>query len=255
MPHIITAYTTELEAERCPTFENDYIMSNYIKKEWQDWDGPSADGWKLKWFDYRHMTPLQATIAYMEAYGGVYKRIYAREFDREKAEFINPINIDGILAALRPGGQSDAKKVTKAKKQLIGCWRGRQIADRLTIPYDIYIDLAFTFRMRRWQQNNMPQPQQLYHMITVEKIAERWEELQASRLYLAEHSCYLVQNYQDLPQQNAYHEWIFTQAKKRQNPAEFLARMIEEHVLPLDKVRLRNDSDLPAFDMIERYLQ
>lgn len=253
MPHIISAYSTDLEVERCPTYENDFIMSNYIKREWQDWDGPGSDGWNLKWFDYRHMTPLQATIAYMEAYAVVYKRIYAREFDRERAEFINPLHVDNILAALRPGGQADPKKVTKAKKQLVGCWRGRQIADRLTIPYDVYIDLAFTFRMRRWQQTNMPQPQQLYHMITVEKIAERWEELQASRLYLAEHSAYMVQNYQGLPQQDSYHEWLFKQAKLRSNPAEAIARFIDENLLPLEKVRAR--SDLPEWGSIERYLQ
>lgn len=252
MPHIITAYTTELEAERCPTFENDYIISNYIKDEWQGFD---RMGWEKKWFDYRHMTLLQATVAYMEAYAVVYKRIYARVYDRERAEHINPLHVDNILAALRPGGQADPKKVTKAKKQLIGCWRGRQIADMLTMPYDVYIDLAFTYRMNHWKQNNMPQPQQLYGDYVVEKIAERWEELQASRLFLAEHSCYLVQNYQDLPQQNHYHEWLFKQAKLRSNPAEFIGRFVEENMLPLEKVKSRKDPDLPPFEMIERYLQ
>lgn len=250
MPHIITAYSSELEAERCPTFENDYIISNYIKDEWQAFD---RMGWSKKWFDYRHMTLLQSTVAYMEAYADVYKRIYAREYDREKAEFITPIHVDNILAALRPGGQSDAKKVTKAKKQLIGCWRGRQIADMLTMPYDVYIDLAFTYRMRHWKQNNMPQPTHLYIDYVVEKSAERWEELQASRLYIAEHSAYLVQNYQNLPQQNDHHEWLFKQAKLRANPAEALARFIDADLLPIEKVK--NRSDLPEWEFIERNLQ
>lgn len=250
MPHLITAYSTELEAERCPTFENDFIISNFISTKFQGFD---REGWNSKWFDYRHMTLLQATCAYMEAYGDVYRRIYAREFDRDRAEHVKPMNIDLILGALRPGGQQDPKKITKAKKQLIGCWRGRQIADMIGCPYDVYLDLAFTYRMRRWQQNNMPQPTHLYDGRDVEKIVDRWEELQASRLYLAEHSAYLVENYQDLPQQNAYHEWLFKQAKLRTNPAEFIARFIEDHLLPVDKVTAR--SDLPPWEMIERYLQ
>lgn len=250
MPHLITAYSTELEAERCPTLENDYIVSNFIKTEFQEFD---RMGWGLKWFDYRHMTTLQATHAYMEAYAGVYKRIYAREFDRDRAEHIKPLNFDLIMSALRPGAQADEKKITKAKKQLVGCWRGRQVADMLGMPYDVYLDCVMTYRMRAWQQNQMPQPQQLYHRIDVEKTAERWEELQASRLFLAEHSAYLVENYQDLPQQNDYHEWLFKQAKLRANPAEFIGRFIEEHLLPIDKVKAR--TDLPPWEMIERYLQ
>ncbi|WP_326894423.1 hypothetical protein U8P73_36690 (plasmid) [Rhizobium beringeri] len=133
-------------------------------------------GWSRKWFDYRHMTLLQATHKYMEVYGDIYRRIFAREFDRERAEHIRPLNFDTILGALRPDGQVDTKKVTKAKKQLVGCWRGRQVADMLGCPYEVYIDLAFTYRMRRWKQNNMPQPLHLYHEYDVEKIADRWEE-------------------------------------------------------------------------------
>lgn len=250
MPHLITAFSTDLEADRVETLENDYIVSNFISKEFQEFD---RAGWSSKWFDYRHMTTLQATHAYIEAYGGIYRRIYAREFDRERAEHIRPINFDLVLAALRPNAQADEKKVKKAKMQLVGCWRGRQVADAIGCPYDVYIDLAFTYRMRRWKQNQMPQPQHLYHEYDVEKIVARWEELQASRLYLAEHSAYLVENYQDLPQQNAYHEWLFKQAELRSNPHEFVARFIEEHRLPIDKARSRYDGH--AWSMIERYLQ
>jgi hypothetical protein len=250
MSHLITAFTTELEAERVDTLENDYIVSNFINTEFQGYD---RQGWEKKWFDYRHMTTLQATHAYMEAYTGVYQRIYAREFDRERAEFIKPLNFDLILAALRPGAQADKAKVTKAKKQLVGCWRGRQIADMLCMPYAVYLDCVFTYRMRAWKQNNMPQPSHLYHRIDVEKTADRWEELKASRLYLAEHSAYLVQNYEDLQQQNDYHEYLFGLAEMRQNAPFYIATFIEEHRLPLDKARARYDDHV--WNQVESYLQ
>ncbi|OWZ90482.1 hypothetical protein B9J07_28260 [Sinorhizobium sp. LM21] len=250
MPHLIAAFSTDLDAVRTTTLENDYIVSNFISQEFQEFD---RMGWSNKWFDYRHMTLLQATHRYMEVYGDIYRRIYAREFDRERAEHIKPLNFELILAALRPEGQAEAKKVTKAKKQLVGCWRGRQIADMLGCPYDVYIDLAFTYRMRRWKQNTMPQPFHLYHEYDVEKIAERWEELQASKLYRAEHAAYMVQNYQNLPQQNDYHEWLFKQAKLRSNPAEWIATFIDENALPVEKVQTR--TDIPEWEMIERYLQ
>lgn len=243
MPSLITAYSTEIDAERTDTLESDYY-SQFIDKKTLEHE---QELFTRKWFDYRHMTVLQATGVYIEAYNKVYRRIYAREYDRERAEHIKPINFEGILGDLKRNG------LPKAKRRFVGCWRGRQIADWLCMPYEIYLDLAFTYRMRWWQQNTMPQPTQLYGEAIVEKIVERWEELKLSNIYTAEHPAYLNQNYQDIAHQNDYHEWLFTQANSRQNVPEFLAQFVKDDHLPLEKVRSRVSQEV--YEKVEYYLQ
>lgn len=243
MPSIIAAFSTEIEADRTPAYESDYYCQ-FLDKDVVDRE---LDLFSTKWFDYRHMTPLQATGAYIEAYVKVYRDIYAREFDRARAEYITPINFERLLGGLKRGG------TPKDKRQFVGCWKGRQIADMLTMPYEVYIEMAFTFRMRRWKQNTMPQPTHLYHEYDVEKIVDRWVELKAARIYTAEHSAYLVQNYQGIKHQDDYHEWLFAQADARLATAEHLAEFIKTDQLPIEKVIARVDQR--TFEMVEYFLQ
>lgn len=242
---MITAYSTALDAERCDTHQNDYIISNFISQEFQAWDN---HGREAKWFDYVHMTLLQATHAYMEAYQKVHQRIYAREFDAQTAEYIKVVDFDQIISTLVASRHADAEvneqKVTKAKRKLVGCWRGRQVADAMGMPYDIYIESVMTSRMRAWKRNHMPQPYQLYGRLDVEKTAEWWEELQASRIFLAEHEAYKAENYRGLPQQDRYHEWLFKQASLRQNGPLYVAQFIMDGHLPVE-VAMRHDKAPP----------
>jgi len=218
-------------------------MTNFINSESQEFE---AQLWSQKWFDYRHMTPLQATRLYMDEYGPVYRRHYATEFDRERAEHVKVMTFDNMLVGLKNG-------VPKFKHAFNGFWRGRQIADFLCMPYDVYIDLAFGYRMRRWKQGHMPQPTHLYHQYDVEKISARWEEMKAGRLYLAEHPAYIRQNYADLPQQKDYHEYLLSMAMLRTNPGEYLADFINNDRIPYEKVRARVDPAI--WEMVESYLQ
>jgi len=243
MTSIITAFSTALEAERTDTLENDYYCQ-FLDREIVDRE---LGLFTSKWFDYRHMTPLQATGAYVEAYNKVFRDIYAREFDYERAQYIVALNFERMLAALR------FKNDMKQRRYFVGCWRGRQIADYLCMPYEVYVELAFTFRMRHWKQNFMPQPYHLYREEDVEKIIARWEELKETRIYTAEHSAYLVQNYEGARHQDDYHEWLFVQAEKRQATAEHLADFIRNDQLPYEKVRSRVDPDL--FEQVDYFLQ
>jgi hypothetical protein len=246
MTFISAAFSTEIDAERVLTTENDYITNEYIAVKFQEFD---KGLFQTKWFDYRHMTNLQATKAYIEAYGAVYRRHYAQEFDRERAEHVRVLDFNQMMGALRG---DDKKSATKAKSRFVGCWRGRQIADALGMPYDSYIDLAIGYRMRRWKQGYMPQPQHLYHEYDVEKIQARWEEMQTGRIYVAEHPAYLVQNYQGIAHQDDYHEWLFKQAQLRRNPGETLARFINDDQMPYEKAMARSDEY--TAEMIKRYL-
>lgn len=223
--------------------EDDLFAWKYVSKELMDHElGLFAS----KWFDYRQLTPLQATRLYIQAYGDIYRRHYRANFDRRAAEHVKPLSVDGIWAGL-------LENISKSRRAFIGCWRGRQIADFLCMPYEVYIDLALQFRLNYWQQRNMPQPTHLYSEMVVEKVQERWEELQTRKLYLAEDNAYIVQNYVGARHQDDYHEWLMTQAGKRTNPAQFLARFIEDDLLPKEKVEARYDEFM--LERVNRYLQ
>lgn len=198
-----------------------------------------------KWFDYRFMTPLAATMKYVEAFGKIYQAVFARERDVRIAQYIRPIQVSTLMAGLRNGE-------TKYKRLLAGFWRGRQVADALGMPYELYIDLAFDYRLRHWNQRHLPRPEQLYHEFDVEKIQARWEELQSSRIYAAEHPAYTCESYADLPLQNDHHEWLFVQARRRSDEAGMLAEFVRRDLLPVEKVRARLSGD--ELDRFERNL-
>jgi hypothetical protein len=242
---MMAAFVTHAnEDERQSPLESDYFAQAFINKKFQAFD---LELYNLKWFDYRFMTPLEATKTYIGVYGGIYRRIYAREIDRARSEFVRPITFEHIKKGLD-------EDTVKAKRAFTGCWRGRQFADALGMPYEHYIELAFTYRMRAWNRPYLPQPEHLYHQIDLEKIQNRWEELQPTRLWTSDHPAYLVHNYADISVQNDYHEWLFKQAALRGNAQECLARLVNMDQLPVSKVRARLTEDY-QLDRFEYYLQ
>jgi len=227
---------------RYDPLDDDEVTVKFIRSEFQDFD---LGLYRTKWFDYRHMTPLQATRHYVEAYAKVYKSAFARELDHERAQYVRGLDLDEMLSGLGQGK-------TKHKANFVGCWRGRQIADALGMPYEVYVDLAMTYRMRRWQRAKLPRPCHLYHEYDVEKVQLRWNEIQESRLYLSSHPAYLAVNYQGIAHQDDYLDWLFRQAAIRSDPAYFLAAFVGKRQLTADMVQTRTDS--LTFERVERYL-
>lgn len=203
-----------------------------------------------KWFDYRHMTPMQATKVYIEHYGRIYREVYAETFDKNTAEHIRVVTVESVFEGLQ--AEHGSKERNKAKKNLTACWRGRQVADILGMPYDLYIQLAFAYRLRFWNQRYLPQPQHLYGEFEVEKIQARWQEEQAASLFTAQHPAYLVQNYAGAAHQDAHHEWLFRQAELRTDGPWHLAKFVRDDVLPFDKLEYRIAPE--ELDRVQRYL-
>jgi hypothetical protein len=108
-------------------------------------------------------------------------------------------------------------------------------------------------RLRFWSQGHLPQAQHLYKAEDVEKVVDKWEAMQASRLYLSDDSAYMIENYGGIAHQDDYHEWLFKQASLRGNPWYVLAQFINQNRLPLDKVEARFDPDL--VERVHRYIQ
>lgn len=235
------------EIVRQNPLEDDVLAMTYANKDLIDLE-PGL--FATKWFDYRMMTPAAATRLYMDAFGDIYRQVYADVKDRTAAEHIAVPNCEVIMNELTCG---DEKKEKRAKTRFASMWRGRQVADAAGMPYREFIDIAMRKRLRYWSNNkHLPQPQQLYLDWVVEHVMERWAELQSGRLYLAEHDAYMVQNYQGIAFQDDYHEWLFAQAQLRSNPTWQIAQFVNEDRLPLDKVESRFGED--DLELIRRHL-
>lgn len=228
-------------------FEDDVVAYQFIQNE--ETLKFETQLFSQKWFDYRHLTPLQATRLYIQAYDEVYRRHYAQNIDHTAAKYVRTVNIDDIFNGLAAPESSTHKK---AKMQFTACWHGRQMADLLGMPYEIYLDLAFEYRLRYWNRNYLPQPQHLYSDLVVNRIEQRWPELQASRLYTSDHPAYMIENYNELPHQKDYHEWLFKQANLRSNPGEMLGRFVNEDRLSVEKVKSRVEEGV--FEIARSYI-
>jgi hypothetical protein len=236
---IITSFMAVSDNGRIDPIESDYYSQAFIPKKVQKFD---FELFATKWFDYRHLTPLEATLAYIDAFGVVYRRVYAQQMDAERAQHMNLTT----GAKVKSGLISNNSKI---KRNFTGYWRGRQIADALCMPYELYIELAIDYRMRHWQRAHLPRPEHLYHEWDVEKVQDRWIELQSASLYLSEHPAYMTQNYAGTAAQNDYHEWLFKQANLRSNRTVMLARFVKEGVIQFDKVISRlSDAELNDFE-------
>jgi hypothetical protein len=228
-------------AEKIPSLESDIFAQSFIKKKWQEFD---LELFGLKWFDYRFMTPLEATKEYLRVYGDVYRSIYGRTIDITRVDFLRVLSYEKLQPGL-------LENDPKAKANFTACWRGRQFADALGMPYKVYLEYAFTYRMRNWQRAYLPLPQHLYHEYDLERIQVRWEELQRADIWVADDPAYMSQNYCNAPAQNDYHEWLFKLASLRTNGPEWIARFVKEDRLPMQKaiVRLKSVWEREQFDV------
>lgn len=82
---------------------------------------------QTKWFDYRFISPMEATHQFRVAYSEIYRRMYARNISTEDA-----MTRSGVRAG--PAFQ--------CRTELTSFWRARQTADSYGLPYIIFIDVA-----------------------------------------------------------------------------------------------------------------
>lgn len=217
---------SSLQEPRATRLEDDLMAMKFIKKELLQGE---VSLYKTKWFDYRHLSPFRATCLYIEAFGPIYRQFYARYFDRATAENIQPISLDRVLRGLEA-------EETKAKRRFAYLWRGRMAADMIGMPYELYLNCAFEYRLRFWNRRYMPQPQHLFDYLDLEKIALRWQELQETDNFVSEHPAYLIQNDVGAEHQRAHRIWVVNQALKRGDPIRALADYIEKDLLTAEDV-------------------
>lgn len=117
-----------------------------------------------KWFDYRFISPMEATQRFADVYIKIYQDIWRQEFDRDAA---------ASKKALASGG------LFHSHREFALLWGARQEADVLGTPYELHIRHAMDIKLRLgWKKP--PRPNQLCGIKKAEKMVpalqKRWDE-------------------------------------------------------------------------------
>ncbi|MER9175301.1 hypothetical protein NKH72_17125 [Mesorhizobium sp. M0955] len=99
-----------------------------------------------KWFDYRFLSPLEATLQFGAAYREGVRKYVHKNLDRDLAH-----RVEGVNVALPSAPTSTFTQL----------WTARQRADEFCIPYEELIEFSFAFAAGR-QRLMAPTPIQLH---------------------------------------------------------------------------------------------
>lgn len=226
--HVQTNFMT-FSDQREQNLDQEMLAYTHISRRRHAFD---TELFNTKWFDYRFLTPFEATMKFVDEFQIVAREQYAANFSFHRAKHIwlqSSITLIGRLKSSEP----------KTKRAFSGFWRARQVADALGMPYRLYIDLAMTQRLRNWNRTYLPDPCQLYDDRDVEKVRLRWEEIQQATFHFSDHHAYIAQNYQGLQVQNDYHDFLFKQANESALTERHLGDFIRRDMLPPQVVRDR----------------
>ncbi|MCV3243291.1 hypothetical protein [Mesorhizobium sp. ZC-5] len=157
----------------------------------------------LKWFDYRFMSPLDATKHFLAVYQDVFRRKFRQEVDAAGAS--------SVSGAHRLHFDRDRRERTQM-------WVARQRADVTGMRYQEYIEAAFDFALQR-KRERFPRPNQLHFPGDANQYWQTfrvnfWNDRLDSGLARVEHPAFRIENYCGLPAQDDYRAFVLNQVKK-----------------------------------------
>lgn len=177
---------------------------------------------RTKWFDYRFMSPWEATSLFASAYQQVFKEKWSLNWSTVDA----PKKI-----AIRRNSWSSSPRET------ISVWKARQVADALGAPYDWFCREALEALLRDgWTRQ--PRPNQLYSEKTLPRIVDRvstsWSEwCREGPLQFSKLPQYRVESYVGLPVQDDHFRWLVEQLRYRHGRPGAIGQLcLMDRVLP-----------------------
>jgi hypothetical protein len=209
-----TAELTRPSALLIRARENFHVTRNFSKfdrERERNWYGQ-------KWFDYRFISPTEATARFRLVYQNVYRWKYSTSIDTLEAE-----KKTGVSIKETPG-------------EMTSLWRARQFADELGVTYEIFLEAAFEFCIRRgWSR--LPHMNQLYGDKNRDAIAiavkSFWADHIGSRLIISTLPEYREESYLGLQGQIDHRDWVLDQIEARHGSPLSIGRACYVHrVLP-----------------------
>jgi hypothetical protein len=169
-----------------------------------------------RWFDYRFMTPAEATYLFAAEYRHAYIEAFKRTRDIRTADKVRPFSPDDIFES----------------KELTAMWQARQAADMIGCRYEFFLRFAFLrFEHRGWRF--FPRANQLSPEELVLDIRDAWATECRASLQVAQLPIYRAEAYAGVPEQDEYHEWLCGQVKHREHPHLALSRLVySDPILP-----------------------
>lgn len=185
-----------------------------------------AELFTTKFWDYRFLHPVQATQLFAHEYALAKKHAVERRTDIWVGRNMKGIKADCIFEL--------------AQRTITGFWKGRQMADRLGIPYDFYCEYAMLFAdVARWE--NLPTATQLYSssvpahlqqtdyaVSMVTYIGRAWIDRCETFNGYATHPAYLAENFTGGQEQVEYLNSMTDRVKCSNYPAAVLASLLEK---------------------------
>lgn len=186
---------------------------------------------QTKWFDYRFLSPVLATLHFVEEYQQVFREKW-KVFDSEDAAKKRGIAAGGLF---------------HSRKEFSEFWNARLHADLLGVPYRLYISTAMEVALRRAKQKRLLRAGQMRRADCIKAIEKRWEEEQAGARWHSELPHYRLENDYKLPDQIAHQEHVARTARTRSNPLIALGMAVDaRRVLPLEKAEAAYGTQLIA---------
>ncbi len=157
-----------------------------------------------KWYAYRFMSPLQATVLFADLYREAFKRYIRTHRDAHDADAAQGLG---------------TRLFGEPNRSLTEVWNARQRADELGLPYNLLFEFSFHFAGRRTRKR-APRPGQLFDSgnagIAWPLELEKWivdplhQEVQ--RLSLPQ---YRHENYRSYPVQREFHDYLLAGIEER----------------------------------------
>lgn len=165
----------------------------------------------LKWFDYRYMHPVQATIEFARCYRRLYGELFGKYFDMGQRELKMGIARQDIFAG--------------PAKTLTGLWRARQFVDARMMRYDFYIRRYMEHWLERGAKQ-LPRPNQLWKEEIAIKVEKDWRENCGGSLEFSVAPQYWNENYIGDPAQDAHRDWLIQQVNRRVSKQFPISRLV-----------------------------
>lgn len=176
-----------------------------------------AELMQTKWFDYRQMHPMLATLYFMECYKVAYRDFTRAAVNADTADFVKPIKGDSFLEA----------------REKLSFWRLRQLVDGLGIRYDFFLAEAMRWYVTECFRRESLYPPRPGHIATNEDLLTTvmiaWDEEKATRLQFAQDETFKTANFDGSDHQVAYEKFVIEQIQNRQHKRFALSSYIYTH--------------------------
>lgn len=166
-----------------------------------------------KWFDYRFMSPLDATLQFVEDYKVVFRAKWRSDFDAATADLKRGTAKEGLFAD---------------RREFSTFWNARVCADTLGVRYRFFIFTTMEAALRRGKWKRVPRPGQLWNKPDcLTAVETKWEEELAGRQAVSALAHYRPENFLGLPHQLNHQRHVLEVAKKRSNLKHALGSYID----------------------------